>query len=279
MRMGLYGKTDRWWEQLLTGANPVLPFRQFRHIFGLLPTNPRYKFCHAPFEGSGSAIMRLIGKRRSRLSPQLCMQCESFARNIPGGAEIELTMLFADVRGSTALAEKMSPYEFSQLINHLFVSATEILVKTHGWVDRLVGDQVIGLFVPGFAGPQHASLGIRAALDLLFAMGHAQPDGPQVPVGVGVNTDVAFVGAVGTAEGATDITVLGDAANTTARLSSMAKTGEILVSEAAVHAAAIPTHDREKRKLALKGKREPIIAYVLTVEDQSLIEALPERSG
>ncbi len=269
--MGFYGTTDRWWQKLLTGDNPVLPFRQFRHVFGLLPANPRCKFCHAPFQGVGSTLMRLIGKRRSRLSPQLCLQCEAFARNIPGGAEIELTMLFADVRGSTTLAENLSPYEFSQLINDFFVSATEILVKTHGWVDRLVGDQVIGLFVPGFAGPGHARLGIQAALELLLAMGHDQLEGPRVPVGVGINTDVAFVGAVGTADGATDITVLGDAANTAARLSSMAGTGEILLSEPTVRAAGLDIAGQQKRSLSLKGKSQPVVAYVITVRDIDLI--------
>jgi adenylate cyclase len=271
--MAFYGKNNSWWQALLTGDNPILPFRQFRHLFGILPSNARCKFCHAPFEGAGKRLMRLIGKSPSRLTPQLCMQCEAFARNIPGGAEIELSMLFADVRGSTALAEKMSPYEYSQLINTFYVTATEILVKTHGWVDRLVGDQVIGLFIPGFSGPDHARLAVQAALELIQRMGHDDPDGPLLPVGAGVHTDVAFVGAVGTEGGATDITVLGDAANTTARLSSLAGTGEVLVSDSAITSMRVDLQGLEKRHLQLKGKSQPMDAFVLRTSDIGTISS------
>ncbi len=270
--MAFYGKNDIWWRALLTGDNPALPFRRLRHLFGLMPANPRCKFCHAPFEGVGKPVMRLIGKSPSRLSPQLCMQCEHFARHIPGGAEIELSMMFADVRGSTRLAETMSPYEYSQLINRFFVMATEILVKTRGWADRLVGDQVVGLFIPGFAGPQHARLATAAALELLSLLGHADPDGPLLPVGAGVHTAVAFVGAVGTAGGATDITVLGDAPNTAARLSSSAAAGELLVSRSTWDELEMDDSGTEVRLLDLKGKSDPLEVFVLKPADLEGLE-------
>ncbi len=263
--MAFYGKNERWWRELLSGGNPVLPFRQFRRLFGLLPDNPRCKFCHGPFEGPGAVLMRLIGKRPSGLTPQLCNQCEAMARTLPGGAEIELSMLFADIRGSTTMAEQMSPLEYSQVINRFFVTATEVLVNTRSLVDRLVGDQVIGLYVPGFAGRSHARLAIEGAKELLMKTGHTDPDGPWVPVGVGVHTDIAFVGAVGTEGGATDITVLGDAPNTAARLSSTAAAGEILISERAYQAANINDMDLERRELTLKGKVEPVGVRLLTV--------------
>jgi len=88
-------------------------------------------------------------------------------------------MLFVDVRGSTTLAERMSPYKFSRLVN------------------RLVGDQVIGLFIPGFAGSNHARLAVEAAYELLTKMGHEELDAPLLPIGAGVHTDIAFVDAVG----------------------------------------------------------------------------------
>ncbi len=272
--MAFYGKNDRWWRALLTGDNPILPFRGFRHLFGLLPSNPRCKFCHAPFAGFGKPLMRVIGKSPSRLSPQLCLQCESFARNIPGGAEIELTMLFADVRGSTTLAETMRPFEYSQLINQFYVCATEILVRTHGWIDRLVGDQVIGLFIPGFSGPEHARLAVQAGLELLEAMQTTDETRPGLPVGAGVHTALAFVGAVGTAGGATDITVLGDAANTAARLSSAATAGELLVSENTFIQLGIGAGGIETRRLDLKGKAEPVGVYVFGANDLEKVSEL-----
>jgi adenylate cyclase len=262
--MAFYGKNERWWRELLSGGNPALPFRHLRHLFGLLPTNPRCKFCHGPFEGTGAVLMRLIGKKPSGLTPQLCNQCEAMARTIPGGAEIELTMLFADMRGSTTLAEQMSPMSYSQLINRFFVTAAEVLVETRSLVDRLVGDQVVGLYVPGFAGRHHAELAIKGARELLRRTGHADAAGPWVNVGVGVHTDIAFVGAVGTKGGATDITVLGDAPNTAARLSSAAAAGEILVSDGAFTAAALDGAQLERRQLELKGKSDPVQVRVLT---------------
>ena len=209
--------------------------------------------------------MRLIGKRPSGLTPQLCNQCEAMARTIPGGAEIGLTMLFADVRGSTTLAEQMSPLEYSQLINRFYVIGTEVLVDTRALVDRLVGDQVVGLYVPGFAGRKHAQLAIRAAKEFLRRTGHGEGNQPWVEVGVGIHTDVAFVGAVGTGGGATDITVLGDAPNTAARLASSAAAGEILISSAAYSASDLIHDNLETRTLELKGKSEPVTVRAIKV--------------
>jgi adenylate cyclase len=253
---------EQWWHDLLTGIAPPLPLRQFRHLWSLLPTGPRCKFCNAPYHGIGAPIMRVMGKGPSRLTPQLCRQCHAYASRLLGGAEIELTMLFADVRGSTSLAEKMSPSQFSQLISRFFATASDILMHTQALVDRLVGDQVIGLYVPGFAGAEHRQKAIGAAQRLLRATGHTSPGGPWIPVGVGVHTGVAFVGAVGSNGNATDITVLGDAPNTAARLSSSAAAGEILVSENAV-TEDLNLDRLEARRLELKGKSEPVNVYVL----------------
>jgi adenylate cyclase len=173
--------------------------------------------------------------------------------------------VFADMRDSTTLAEQMNPMAYSQLINRFFVTASEVLVETRSLVDRLVGDQVVGLYVPGFAGRHHAQLAVEGARELLLRTGHAGPDGPWAPVGIGLHTNLAFVGAVGTEGGATDITVLGDAPNTAARLSSSAAAGEILISEGTCLAARLDTQDLESRELDLKGKEKPVSVRVLKV--------------
>ena len=173
-------------------------------------------------------------------------------------------MLFADVRGSTSLAEGMTPTEFGQLISHFYSVSAAVLIDHEAIIDKLVGDQVTGLFVPGLAGPEHARRAITAAKEILRSTGHADADGPWISVGAGVHTGTAFVGAVGVSGGSTDITVLGDAANTAARLSSSAREGEILVSDAAFAAAQLPFGDLEPRQLELKGKSEPVSVRVLT---------------
>src|SRR5690606_35289843 len=104
--------------------------------------------------------MRLIGRDQSKYNPRSGAPCETSEH--PGGAEIVLTMLFADDRGSTALAEQMSPREFRQLINRFYTVATHVLVQTDALVNRLIGDEAIGLYIPGFAGAQHARRAIEA---------------------------------------------------------------------------------------------------------------------
>ena len=256
---------EEWWHMLLTGDGLSIPLRESRHIFGILPGHARCKFCNAPFDGALAPILRLVGKGPSRLTSQFCQQCQVMATEHFGGAEIELTLLFADVRGSTKLGEKMKPAEFSQLISRFFSASTHVLLDTHAWIDKLVGDQVIGMYIPFFVGEPHQLVAIDAAKELLHVTGHHERGGPWIEVGVGVHSGTAFVGTVGTKDGVTDITVLGDVANVAARLSSAAGAGEILISEDAYQGAGISLK-LEKRSLELKGKSQPMAVYVI---DQS----------
>ena len=90
------------------------------------------------------------------MNPSFCGLCLETAP--VGGAEIELTMLFADVRGSTSLAEGMGAAEFSDVIQRFFSASTRVLVKTNALIDRLIGDEVIALFIPGFVGDAQIDL-------------------------------------------------------------------------------------------------------------------------
>ncbi len=253
---------EAFWRDLLTGATPDIPLREVRHIFSFLPGHPRCKFCNAPFDGVFAPLLRLVGRGPSRLTLQFCEQCQAVAQEHIGGAEVELTLLFADVRGSTRLAEEMKPAEFSQLISRFFTASSRVLLDTHAWVDRLVGDQVIGMYLPYFVGPNHVQTAIGAARQLLHDTGHAAVGGPWIEVGVGIHSGTAFVGTVGSREGVTDITVLGDVANVAARLSSAARTGEILVSEEAFRGAGL-TDAFDQRSLELKGKSQPMLVRVV----------------
>ena len=253
---------EEWWRGVLTGVDPALPARSLRNIFRLIPNGPRCKFCNGPYHGIGGAIFRMIGKGPSSLTPQLCNQCYGFTSQHLGGTEIELTMLFADVRGSTPLATSMSPMAYSKLISRFFGVANEVFIRSDALLNRLVGDQVIGLYVPGFAGPNHRGKAILAAQKLLRETGHDSSDGPWLPIGVGVHTGVAFLGSVGSYEHAVDIAVLGDPPNTAARLSSSAATGEILISEDA-YVPEVNLEGLEKRQLTLKGKSNPVNVYVM----------------
>ena len=106
---------------------------------------------------------------------------------------------------------------------------------------------------------------IRAAQELLKVTGHGTAQGPWIPVGVGVHTGLAYVGAVGSADGVNEIAVLGSAANLCARLSSQAATGEILVSQEAAESAGLNQNGYENRNLDLKGISHPVNVTVLPV--------------
>lgn len=255
------------WRKYLTTGEFDKQRRQ-RMFFRALPGTPRCKNCYAPFRGAGSLVVKLFyGKEPSSLNPQLCNLCDVFAKEHQGGAEIELTLLFADVRGSTQLSESMNTREYSQLINRFYNAATKVMVGSDALIDKIIGDQAAGMYVPGFAGDEHAARAIEAASEILQETGHAREGSPWIPLGVGVHTGVAFVGSVGSKDGASDITVLGEAPNIAARLASSAGQGEILISASAAHAAGLDTTALETRSLELKGISRVVETYVFPLSE------------
>lgn len=251
------------WRGLLTGEGS--PLEVARRRYRRVPGRPRCNLCLAPLGGPAARVLRLFGGRGpSRKSPNYCDQCETFGLKHPGGAEIELSLLFADVRGSTTLAEEIAPTEFTRLMNRFYDSANQVLIESDGLVDKLVGDEVIGLYLP-FLGDAHPRMAVLAARDLLLATGHADSDGPWVPVGAAVHTGTAYVGAVGSEKTVMDFTALGDAVNVTARLAALAAKGEVLISEAAYAASGLDLGDLERRQLPLKGRAAPATVHVLPV--------------
>lgn len=177
---------------------------------------------------------------------------------------MELTFLFADVRGSTSLAESVSPTNFTAVMNRFFAIANRVLVESDAYVDRLMGDEVIGIYMP-YLGAGNSRRAVHAAKELLIATGHQNAEGPWLPVGIGVNSGIAFVGSVGTPDGRSEFTAMGDVVNVTSRFSALAPAGEILISEAAWKDAAIEGEPPKHRRLQVKGKAEPIDVFVLKV--------------
>jgi adenylate cyclase len=234
---------EQLWRAIVTGDAGVMRRERRRHR--RIPGAPRCKTCLVPLGGRAAPVVRLVLRRRpSAKNPNYCDVCETFVRTHPGGAEVEISMLFADVRGSTTLAEQMRPTEFSMLID------------SDGLVDKLVGDEVVAFYVPA-VGPDHARKAVGAAGGLLRATADI------VPVGAGVHTGVAYVGAVGSDSTVADFTALGDAVNVTARLASLAGAGEVLISEAAYTASASDFSDLERRELSVKGRDAPLAVRVL----------------
>jgi len=264
---------DESWYWYLNGQNKlgfprwlIRRLKNTQKIFDLLPAERRCLQCHMPLSGLGSAVLRPLDMHASMLTPRLCNRCEKMILSTEGGSEVELSLLFADMRGSTRLAEQKGTREYIDLIQRFYKTAAQAIIERNGMVNRLIGDQVIGMFVPRFSGPQHAAVAVDAALDILRRTGHDDSAGPWAPIGIGVHCGVAYVGAVGSKEGLNEIAVLGNAANLTARLSSSAAEGELLVSEEAAAAGGLADRKLEKRRLTLKGISQPVSATVMNLE-------------
>ncbi|CAN5610143.1 adenylate/guanylate cyclase domain-containing protein [soil metagenome] len=255
---------ERRWRDLLTGDHPA--YRYGRRIMRRLPSDTRCKLCAAPFHGPAAPIMRLVGKAPWPKNPKYCGSCFTALTRYHGGAEIECSLLFADVRGSTTLAEGMSATGFHQLMERFFGTAASVLVDHDAIVDKFVGDEVIGIFIPAMAS-DHARQAVEAARALMAGL-QRDASGPATPVGVGVNSGVAYVGAVGSGDHS-DLTAMGDPVNVAARLASAAGPGEILVAEATVRRLGMDLTTLTTRQLRLKGKSEPTTVAVLTAVGSS----------
>jgi adenylate cyclase len=164
-------------------------------------------------------------------------------------------VLFADVRGFTFLAERRSPEALTALLNRFYGAAVEALCR-HAIIDKLVGDQVMALYLPQLLGDGAVEHMVADAGDLLAAA----PD--ELGIGVGLDYGTAFVGNVGSGE-VKDFTAIGDVVNTAARLQACAADGEILVSSRVIEVTRARLPGAEPRSLDLKGKAGPERAFAL----------------
>lgn len=264
-------RADELWRLFLTKGDhdpslnaPWYTSTRLRPLIRRLPSDPRCKMCYYPFSGLGGRLSKhLLGIGQSNMNPNLCNICEEFGRKYPGGAEVELSILFADVRGSTTLAEKMTPSEFSRLISRFFNATTRALYDQGALIEKLIGDGITAFFTPGFSGLSHAQHAVQAARDIIKATAPRSASEPPLPVGIGVHTGVAYVGSITSESGSSSIAVLGDTANIGARLASLALAGEIFISQSTAKAAGLEPAGYEIRQVSLKGRSEPVEVWVL----------------
>jgi adenylate cyclase len=209
--------------------------------------------CSVPFRGPFGFLLQRFGWRPWDKNPNLCNLCVNSLNKLDlSGAEMEISFLFADVRRSSDLARRVGTMEFTRLMQRFYVTATEALLADDAIIEKFVGDEVVGFFLPLLTGPNHAAAAVRAAEHLLTATGHGEDGGPWLALGAGVHTGVAFVGMVSRGS-SSDFTAFGDAINVAAHVASQAAAGEILITDAAAVAAGFATDGLARRHLSLKG--------------------------
>jgi adenylate cyclase len=193
----------------------------------------------------------------------MCNACIKHGQEHPGGTNVDIATVFADMRGSTATAERIGDNAFRELINRFFLTSSKVFIDAGALLGRLAGDGAVGYFVPGIAGPDYAQAALDSAIELLRTTGHRDDDGPWIPLGVGVHAGNAFFGVLGADGRATELTALGDDINVGARLADAADVGEALVSRQLTEAIGLDTRDLEHRTLELKGKSGPFEVVVM----------------
>jgi adenylate cyclase len=226
--------------------------RAFLWLMRHLPSEPRCRLCNAPYGGVGGRIMRRVGFGPSRKNPSLCNTC--FEKAPMGGVEMEIGVLFADVRGFTSLAETLAPQAVAELLNRFYACASGILGRS-AVIDKLVGDEVMALYIPQLMRSQWEDEMVRDARELLGSVGFGSGHEPWLRLGIGLDVGVAYVGNVGSGE-VKDFTALGDVVNTASRLQSSAKPGQIVISERLFGRLSAAAVTANATSLNLRGKRE-----------------------
>jgi adenylate cyclase len=259
--MAKFASQEEEWRAYLTGTHPAIRFgrRTFRH----LPAAPRCKMCSVPFRGPLRFLFRRLGFRPWDKNPNLCNLCiNNLTRQDVSGAEMETSFLFADVRRSSDLARRVGTMEFTRLMQRFYVTATDALLADNAIIEKFVGDEVVGFFLPLLTGPNHAAASLRAAEHLLLETGHGEHGGPWLPLGAGVHTGVAFVGMVSRGP-SSDFTAFGDPINVAAHVAAQAAPGEILITDASAAAAGLATDGLARRHLSLKGHGMDVVVQTV----------------
>jgi adenylate cyclase len=192
-----------------------------------------------------------------------------------GGEKRQATMLFCDIRGYTAFAEKLDPEVVIEVLNFCLQRQADIVSKHHGDIDKFVGDQIVAVFL----GDEMVLNATRCALEIQHAMAALARKRPDwaLAVGIGVNSGQVIMGAMGS-KNRMDYTVLGDAVNLAARLCSHAAPGQTLLSADSYQAIADhPEFEAERlAPIAVKGKSGSVQVYAVhpkSAARRSVVEA------
>ncbi|MCC6809310.1 MAG: FHA domain-containing protein [Deltaproteobacteria bacterium] len=180
-----------------------------------------------------------------------------------GGELREITVLFSDIRGFTALSEKHSdPALIVELLNDYFELMVDVLFRHGGTLDKYVGDELMALFGAPLPMPDAPARAVACGLDMIAALGTfnaARVAAGKFPIdiGIGIHSGVALCGTIGSRK-AMQYTAIGDMVNTGARLCSVAKAGQVIASEATVAKLGGAFVGEALAPVSVKGKAEPL---------------------
>jgi adenylate cyclase len=259
------------WRAYMEGTHQNI--HRMHRTLGRIPTDPRCRFCAVPFAGAGGWIARHLSEtnRPWEKNPNLCRRCVTeIGKGEVVGAEVEMSFLFADVRASSELARRLGTRDFTMVMQRFYAAAAETLFEHDALLDKIVGDEVVGFFIPFMAGTEHAARAVETARALFAAVGYGSEAGPWLRLGAGVHTGPSFIGFVSRGLDS-EFTALGDTINVAAHLAAKANAGEILITEAVGAALEDDAVQLERRHLSLKGHE--IDGLVISIDERPGVQA------
>jgi adenylate cyclase len=186
-----------------------------------------------------------------------------------GGEEKELTALFSDIRGFTALSEGLSPTSLVEILNEYFSEMTDVIFKHWGTLDKYIGDAIMAFWGAPYPQTDHAVRACRAALEMQQTLIKLQrrwdaQGRPGIDIGVGINTGVMVVGNMGSKK-RFNFTIMGDNVNLASRLEGTNKTfgTRLIISESTYEAVRNEMLGRELDLIRVKGKLKPVKIFEL----------------
>ncbi|TMD18336.1 MAG: hypothetical protein E6I98_11965 [Chloroflexi bacterium] len=179
-----------------------------------------------------------------------------------------ITVLFADIAGSTAIAERMDPEDWTVLVGEAFRRMNSTIERYEGTIARLMGDGVLAFFGAPTAHEDDPERAVRCGLDMVreideLSAAQKSPDAHSLRVRVGINSGPVVVGVVGT-ESANEYTAMGDTVNVAARMQGNARPGSVLVTSATHRFVSALVESVDVGMLELKGKSDAVHAYEIT---------------
>lgn len=250
------------WTTIFAQGHPALLKQHWLHR--KLPMKPRCRLCLVPFKGIGGWFMRLKGKKQNSRNPNYCNACDKFMETYPGGAEVEMSILYVDIRQSTQYATSNNAADVSSRINVFLNEATRIITEHDGFVLAFYGDCIVAAWPPGFCGQDHAQKAQQAAKQLVNNKTMKDKQGNVIPVGVGVHTGKVFISTVSALQGTfRDVSIFGSNVNLTARLAAAAAAGQVLTSAENILASGGKPETFSSQSMELKGFDELVTAYTL----------------
>jgi adenylate cyclase len=181
----------------------------------------------------------------------------------PGGQRVEECTVFnSDIRGFTAMSEDTSPEELVEMLNEYFEDMVDTLFKYEGTLDKFMGDGIMAIWGAPVAHPDDVVRSISCALEMGEVLGHfnrrrLEKERKPLAVGIGIHTGPLVAGYIGSSK-ALSYTVIGDVANTSARLCSVALAGQIVISEATQERLGGRFELEELPPAKVKGKEKPL---------------------